>query len=370
MPNGNNQNALLPFAGCILVKLPIVLADVRDSVTVDNVTCPPEQAKKIDHIDVVVRDLEADPVFTGPIMNNHVPCNSPKATVHFGEPVCGPREIRSITVHGTLHKQIFYVNKDDDVRHFSEDIRFMKTVKLDPPLPVMDPGNIDIEFRDVNVDIDFELPRPTRIQQVATITFTLKITEDQQIFIQTCIPDQDLIGTQVLANTSFEAFTACVLAVWQQSNVAPGQPGRNGGFSAGLGGPPADAECTADPSQPASLVQQIPREFIRPGLRYELCFYIQEVPPAGLGPVTDYTVEARVVFRDAAGNPINSAAVTTIPDENINTTWKQICLTSNPAPEGAVSGTVEIVFTPINPPVGAPNGAFVLIDDATLTIVG
>ncbi|WP_238472986.1 hypothetical protein [Desulforamulus profundi] len=46
MPNGNNQNALLPFAGCILVKLPIVLADVRDSVTVDNVTCPPEQAKK------------------------------------------------------------------------------------------------------------------------------------------------------------------------------------------------------------------------------------------------------------------------------------------------------------------------------------
>ncbi|CCO08585.1 DUF3794 domain-containing protein [Desulforamulus hydrothermalis] len=364
MPNGNNQNAILPTARCVLVKLPIVLADVRDSVTVDNVSCPPEPAKKIDHIDVVVRDLEADPVFSGPVMSGHAPCNSPKATVHFGDPVCGPRELRSITVHGTLHKQVYYVNKEDDVRHFGEDVPFTKSIKLSPPLPVSNPGNIDIEFRDVDVDVDFELPRPTRVQQVANITFTLKITEDQQIFIQTCIPDQDLVGSQVLANTGFEAFAGCVLAVWQQSNAAPGQQGRNGGFAVGLGGPPAGflppGSCTANPSQPASISQTIPADVIRPGLRYEFCFYISEaVPP---GSVADYTVEARVAFFDAAGNTINSAAVQTFTEEQINGTWVQKCVTAT-APAGAVSGLVSLVFTP-----EAGNGAYVLVDDATLTI--
>ncbi|MEW6696782.1 MAG: DUF3794 domain-containing protein [Bacillota bacterium] len=365
MPNGNNQNGILPIAACVLVKLPIVLADVRDTVTVDSVVCPPEQAKKVDHIDVVVRDLEADPVFTGPILGNQI-CNSPKATVHFGAPVCGPREIRSITVHGTLHKQVFYVNKDDDVRHFQEDVPFTKNVRLDPPLPVMNPGNVDIEFRDVDVDIDFELPRPSRIQQVATITFTLKITEDQQIFIQTCIPDQDLISTQVLSNTGFEAFSGCVLAVWQQSNAAPGQPGRNGGFSVGLGGPPAGFfppnGCTAVPTEPASIAQNIPAQFLRPGLRYEFCFYLSEAIPPGATP--NYTVEARLAFFDAAGNIINSAAVEDFDETEITGNWVRHCLTAT-APAGAASGLVSIVFTP-----EAGNGAYVLVDDATLTIVG
>lgn len=363
MPNG--------FTGCVLVKLPIVIADVVDSITVDNVTCLEEQAKKVDHIDVSVRDLEADPVFSGPISGNpgHV-CTSPKATVHFGEPVCGTRELKSITIHGEIHKQIYYVNREDDVRHMGEDIPFTKTVKLNPPLVITNPNNIDIDFKDVDVDVSFELPRASRIMQSTTVSFTLKITEDQQIYIATCLPTDGLVGQQVLQNTGFEAFTGCVLNVWQQSNVAPGQPGRNGGFSVGLGGPPANGAtgCTANPAEVASLVQQIPPEVIRPGLRYEFCFYVQEIAPTLIGPVTDYTLEARVVFRDAAGNPVNSAAVQTIQDENINSTWKQVCLTSNPAPEGAVSGTVELLFTPNNPQFGAANGAYVLIDDATLTV--
>lgn len=367
MPNG--------FTGCVLVKLPIVIADIVDSITVDNVTCLEEQAKKVDHIDVRVEDLEADPVYGGPVVSPNSICTSPKATVHFGDPVCGPRELKSITVHGNIHKQIYYVNRDDDVRHMGEDVPFTKSVKLNPPLLIDNPGNVDIEFKDVDVDVDFELPRASRIQQVATVSFTLKITEDQQLFIQTCIPTEGLIGQQVLANTGFEAFTGCILAVWQQNNVAPGQPGRNGGFSVGLGGPPAGVNgngngCTANPANPASLVQQIPAEVLRPGLRYQFCFYAQEVSPAAPGPTTDYTLTARVVFRDAAGNPINSAAVTSLTEGDINSAWKQVCVTSNAAPEGAVSGTVEIEFTPVTPEFGAANGAYVLIDDATLVVQG
>lgn len=374
MPNG--------FSGCVLVKLPIVIADVVDSIDVDNVICPEEQAKKVDHIDVSVRDLEADPNFSGPITNNpgH-PCTSPKATVHFGEPVCGPHELRSITIHGEIHEQIYYVNRDDDVRHMREDIPFSETIKLNPPLVIDNPNNIDIDFRDVDVDVNFELPRASRIRQNITVSFTLKITEDQQIYIATCLPVDDIIGQQVLQNTGFEAFTGCVLNVWQQSNVAPGQPGRNGGFSVGLGGPPsptitpgtpAPTGCFANPQESASLIQQIPAEVIRPGLRYEFCFYVQEIEPTGtVGTYTNYTLDSRVVFRDAAGNPINSAAATQLQDENINGTWRQVCVTSNVAPEGAVSGSVEILFTPINTGangVPAPNGAYVLIDDATLTV--
>ncbi|ABO48633.1 hypothetical protein Dred_0083 [Desulforamulus reducens MI-1] len=372
MPNG--------FTGCVLVKLPIVIADVTDSITVDNTTCLDELAKKVDHIDVVVRDLEADPVFGRTIAPVHLPgfrqnvitpgqypgyvqnyCNSPKATVHAFEVECGPRELKSITVSGTIHKQIYYVNKHDDVRHLGEDIPFTKTVKLEPPLPVMNPGNIDIEFKDVDVDVAFDIPRPTRINQSATVSFVIKITEDHQIFIQTCIPDQDLVGQQVLANTGFEAFSGCVLDVWQTANVVPGQPGRNGGFSVGLAGP-APSECLPTVPNTASLVQSIPSEVIRPGLKYEFCFYIQDVVPTGI--VENYTVEAKISFYDATGQVINSSAVTTVDENAVTGTWKQVCVTSNAAPEGAVSGNVSIVYTRGT----GDNGSFVRIDDATLTV--
>jgi len=340
----------------------MVLADVPGSVAVDNTTCLDEMAKKVDHIDVVVRDLEADPVFTGPITAGQA-CTSPKATVHFGEPVCGPRNLKSIVVHGTVHKQIYYVNREDNVRHMGEDIHFTKTIDLSPPLPVDNPGNVDIDFKDVDVDVSFELPRPTRINQVATVTFTLKITQDQQIFIQTCVPTEQLIGQQVLANTGFEAFAGNVLDVWSASNIVTGQPGRNGGFSVGLGGPAFvnNTPTGASPTNTASLVQQIPMTDLRPGLCYQLCLWLEEVIPTGA--TANYTVEARVVFRDATGAPINSAASITLTSDQINTTWVQRCVTSNPAPENVVSGSVEIVFTP-----GSNNGAYVLVDDATLTI--
>lgn len=368
MPNG-----LFPvaFAGqCVLVKLPIVIADVPASVMVDNVLCLPEQARKVDHIDVVVRDLEAEPIYSAPLMAGVGPCPSPKATIHFGDPTCvSPSEIRRINVSGTLHKQVYYVDRNDDVRHVGEDVPFRRSVELRPPLLVGAPQNIDIDFRDVDVDLTFEMMKASRVQQTANITFVLKITEDQQVFIQTCPPPDVLIGQQVLSNTGFEAFAGNVLAVWGGSNYVTGQPGRLlGGFSVGLGGPPADPQNPtapfANPANVASLVQQIPPGAIRPGLRYEFCFFIQEVIPL-LGATVDYTVEARVVFVNTAGTVINSTGVVIVQDEELTPgNWVQRCLLSSPAPEGAASGYVQIVFTPNNP----ANVGYVLIDDATLVV--
>ncbi|RYD06199.1 hypothetical protein N752_04740 [Desulforamulus aquiferis] len=250
------------------------------------------------------------------------PCPSKKATVHFGDKNCvSPSEIRRINVTGTLHKQVYYVDRDDDVRHVGEDVPFRKSIELRPPLVVGAPQNIDIDFRDVDVDLSFEMLKASRVQQIANITFILKITEDQQVFIQTCSPPDDLIGQQVLSNTGFEAFAGNVLAVWGGSNYVVGQPGRtNGTYSVGLGGPPANPQDPtapfANPANVASLVQQIPPGALRPGLRYEFCFYIQEVIPL-LGATVDYTVEARVVFIDDVGRIINSTGVVLIQDEEL-----------------------------------------------------
>ncbi len=334
MPNGIN---------CQLVKLPLVLGEQVASVTVENVICPEEQVKKVDHIDVVVRDLEADPVFTGPIQTIS---NSPKATVHFGEPVSGPRTIRSITVHGTIHKQIFYVNKDDDVRHMQEDIPFTKNIPLTPPLTVSDPGNIEIDFRNVDVTVDFELPRPGRIQQVATVSFLVKIIELRQLFVEIC-PLEATLGIQ---DESFEDWIGNNPVFWEGINVGPSPLGRTG-LAAELG------RC---PTLPANLSQNV--EGVAGGGTYEMTFWtrVSEIPkdrPCG------FTLEARVSFRDAVGNVLASVQQL-IPAQQLNTTYRQFRLTGT-APAGTVSAMVAFVFTP------EPwNTCSALIDDVTFGVAG
>ena len=373
MPNGN-ESVALPFGGCVLVKLPIVIADIVDSITVDNVTCLDEQAKKIDHIDVKVEDLEADPVWSGVINpgNPHYrpPCTSTKATFHAYDPEpCGVRQLRSVNIHGNIHKQIYFVNRNDEVRHMGEDIPFTCNIKPDQDIFVENSGNVDFEFKNVDIEVSFHLPRATRIQQVATVSFTLKITEDQQIFIQTCIPNGGLIGTQVLSNSSFETFTGCTLSDgWGQSNAAAGQPGRNSGYSVGLGGQLQNpggtgTPCNVSAGEQASIFQNIPAAALRPGLVYEFCFWVRDNVNGQIGILENYNVEARIRFLDASGQTINSVKTERRSATQITNAWSQVCFTSNPVPEGTTSGVVEIVFIP-----ETGNTAFVLIDDATLTV--
>lgn len=369
MPNGNSNG--LPFGGCVLVKLPIVIADIVDSIKVDNVTCLDEMAKKVDHIDVRVEDLEADPVWSGPITGNphHKPCTSKKATFHPYDKECGVRKLKSVNIHGNIHKQIYYVNRDDQVRHMSEDIAFTENIEPDADIFVDNVDNVDFEFKNVDIDVSFHLPRATRIQQHTTVSFTLKISEDQQLFIQTCIPDSGLIGTQLLSNASFETFTGCQLSDgWGQSNAAAGQPGRNNGYSVGLGGQLQNPGGTGTPCQvsageQASIFQNIPSAALRPGLVYEFCFWARDNANGQIGIVENYNLEARIRFLDANGQTINSVQTERRSFSQITNNWTQVCLTSTPVPEGTVSGVVEIVFIP-----ETGNTAFVLIDDASLIV--
>lgn len=336
MPNGTV---------CQLVKLPVVVGEVVGSVTVDNVTCPPEAAKKVDHIDVVVRDLEADPVYTAPTREGV--CNSPKATVHFGDPECEnqPREIRKINVHGTIHKQIFYVDKDDNVRHMSEDIDFTKSINLSPPLIVLEPQNVEIDFRNVDVNVSFDLPRPTRIQQVVDVSFTLKIVEHTQLFVSIFPEGCEPTATLGIQDEVFEDWIGNCPAQWQCENVCPNPNGRTG-QAAALG-------CC--PTLPASMFRRVPD--VLPGTAYELTFWARSI--AILGGSCDFTLLAQVQFLDATGNPTGTVQQT-ITAQQLGNTYQQFRINGTPAPPGTASAVVSFVFTP------QPwNTCAALIDDVT-----
>ncbi|GAB6159190.1 hypothetical protein JCM39194_23900 [Desulfotomaculum varum] len=340
MPNGTV---------CQLVKLPVVVGETVGSVTVDNVTCPPETVKKVDHIDVVVRDLEADPVFTAPTKDGV--CNSPKATVHFGDPQCGnqPREIRKINIHGTVHKQIYYVDKNDDVRHMSEDIDFTKTVTLSPPLIVLEPQNVEISFRNVEVNVSFDLPRPSRIQQVVDVSFTLKIVEQTQLYVSVFPNGCEPAATLGIQDEAFEEWLGNCPVLWQCDNVCPSPYGRTG----------QAAQLGCCPTLPAAMSRTIPD--VLPGAAYELTFWARsvEVPR----DPCHFTMTAQIQFLDAGGNPTGTAQQT-VSSQQLNDTYRQFRVNGT-APAGTAAATVSFTFTP------QPwNTCAVLIDDLSFGQVG
>lgn len=336
MPNGTI---------CQLVKLPLVVGELVDSITVENVTCLDEQAKKVDHIDVVVRDLEADPVFTSPSQN----CNSPKASIHFGAPICG-RELRRIHIQGTVHKQIYYVTKDDDVRHLGEDVEFSETITLNPPLLINHPQNVEIDFRDVDVNASFDL-RHTRINQVVDISFTLKIVEQTQLYAliypNGCTPsDTATLGIQ---DESFEDWIGNVPANWEGVNVAPNPNGRTG-QAAALG---------ACPTLPASLSRNITD--VLAGANYQLTFWARSIEI--VGDPCSFRLVAQMRFLDASGNVL-STVDQTITAQELNNTYRQFTLNGT-APAGTTSALIGFIFTP-----DAWNTCAALIDDLSFGQVG
>jgi len=148
---------------CLLAKIPVVVADEEVQIMVSNVTCLEQQAVKVDRISVDVRDLECQ----------------------FRLP--------KVLITGTLHKQIFYVTREDKVLHQSEDVPFTKMVESEE-LEELARGLteekiseledlLECQFINLKVDQRFELIRAARIQQDTIIRFLLKISRFEQIML-------------------------------------------------------------------------------------------------------------------------------------------------------------------------------------------
>ncbi|AQS57830.1 DUF3794 domain-containing protein [Desulforamulus ferrireducens] len=336
MPNGTV---------CTLVKLPVVVGEQVVNIDVDNVTCLEEQAKRVDHIDVSVRDLEAEPVYTHPTSKHGKGCFSPKATVHFGDPKCDERQIKTIEVSGTIHKQIYYVDRNDNVLHMGEDIDFVESVDLDHPVIVRNKDNVEIDFRNVDIDVSFNLRRPTRIHQVANVSFTLKIIEQMQLYVNIFPDGCEPTATLGIEDVTFEDWTGNLPTGWEGTNVAPYPDGRTG-MAAMLG---------ACPTLGADLFRRV--EPVVAGATHSLSFWARSLQK-GHNPC-DYTLTAQIQYLDEMGNTLGTAQQV-FTSQQINLNGFQQFTVSGPSPEGTVAANIAFIFAP-----QSWNTCAVLIDDVS-----
>ncbi len=148
---------------CILAKIPVVLAEEEMQISVSNVACLEKPAIKVDKINAEVRDLTCDV------------------------------RLPNIIVSGRLHKQIFYVTRNNDLVHQAEDIPFSKSLEIKDlknhtkhlhikKLKELE-EMIECNFYRKRVDIKYTLHRATRVQQDAVIRFVLKVSQIAQVLL-------------------------------------------------------------------------------------------------------------------------------------------------------------------------------------------
>lgn len=346
---------------CVKIKVPVVIAETEDAqIVVDNTFCLPELAKKIDHIDISVRDLEADPVFVHHSESTWNISMSKKWPHHhsWGVP-SGKAFLKKVIVHGVLHKQIFYVNKDDQVKHVAEDVPFSKTIDFAEPEPVIDIDDVEIQFRGKRADITWDLIRASRLQQTGIVIIRVKAVEQRQIWVQVCpSPDKKCKkDVNVLRDPCFEQWVGNAPLLWGATNVFR-TDGRNG-HGAGLG---------RDPRYPAAVFQTTSK--VVSDLRYQLCFWakkIQEFQDRH-HEKCDFTVEAQVSFFNGEGEIIDSQSQSW-SHQQIPTNFKQFCFTTGRVPEDTSYALVRIAMHV--PSTGDDNNRCqVIIDDVTLKCTG
>ncbi|MFZ5634625.1 MAG: DUF3794 domain-containing protein [Bacillota bacterium] len=344
---------------CVRIKVPVVIAETEEAqVVVDTTFCMPELAKKVDHIDISVQDLEADPIFVHESESTWNISMSKKWPHYltWGFPA-GRAFLKKIIVHGVLHKQIFYVNQEDQVKHVGEDVPFTKTIELAEPEPVVDVDDVEIQFHGKRADVTWDLVRASRLQQTGVVLIRVKAVEQRQIFVQVCpSPEKCPKDVNILRDPSFEHWVGNTPLLWGATNVFRTE-GRTGEFAAGLG---------LDPALPAAVFQTT--RAVLPNFMYRLCFYAQKLPI--VPPNCDFTLEAQVSFFDAAGNLIDAQSQSWA-DEQVPTSFRQFCLNVGPVAENTAFALVRIAMqVPAVTNTTPPNNCSVAIDDASLVCTG
>lgn len=81
-----------------------------------------------------------------------------------------------VVVQGILHKQIFYVDRDNIERHQAEDIPFSNFLDVPGALP-----NMDVDFNPIIEDVIFQLRRGNILHQKVVVQYFIKVTEPEQV---------------------------------------------------------------------------------------------------------------------------------------------------------------------------------------------
>ena len=349
---------------CVLVTVPIVIAEVDAEAVVDSTITLPELAIKVDKIIASVRDLKGTPVFTDEDDHHHYNDDD------FGDPYqntgsivvsqLGERErravIRKIVVSGTIHKQIFYVDKNNVVKHTAEDLTFSKLVELKEPRRVARRREVFIEFRHIDIDVNWELQRASRLHQTAVVSVLAKAVEDRQIFVQTCPRPRECPQGNLVRDGGLENWADPLHPVfWGGSNLAQTTTSHSGAYAAELG--------IINPLLPGSLFQMASRGIVG-GRQYRLTFWVREDIFGGAASVSNFSLNAEVVFFDVngvqTGIGTQNLASTGIPDAG----YSQVQFVTPMTDQNVASAMVRFTFTP-----GAGNTNTVKVDDVILECV-
>jgi len=351
---------------CIEIRVPLVIESVDVEAVIDNVLTLPELAIKVDKIRASVRDLTATPVFVDEAHHGHgyhdydgyhdgkhgkFGKHDEYVLVHHDSH--HPHRdlfLKKIIVNGILHKQIFYVNKNNEVKHTAEELSFSKLVELDEPVLIRHKHDVFIQFRHVDVDMNWELHRACRIHETAVIQATARVSEDRKIFVQTCpSPDESPVGN-LLRDGGLEAWASPYAPVfWGASNVSQTSTAHSGSFAAEIG--------LLNTQLPGALFQMIHKKIVG-DRQYRLTFWVREDV---LGTTSDFSLTAEVVFYDQYGTQIGigtqTLSSTGIPDNS----YTQVQFATPVTDESVDSIMVRFNFMP-----GTGNTNTVKIDDVVL----
>jgi hypothetical protein len=334
---------------CMEIKVPVVIEAVDIEQVVDSTITLPELALKVDHITASIRDLQGTPVFVDQLASGDivlVPTVSPQREVYA----------KKVIVSGTIHKQIFYVNKNNEVKHFAEDLPFTKMQELSRSVRVTNRNDVFVQFHNIDVDINWELPRASRLHQTAVVQLTAKLVEDRQIFVQLCpSPKVCPAGTR-LRDGGLEGWADPYHPIfWGASNVQQTTLAHSGTWAAEIG--------ILNPTLPGSLFQMTSSGIVS-GRQYRLTFWVAEdVNPLGVNAtaVSAFNLTAEVVFFDSNGVQIGIGSErldsTGIPDG----AYTQVQFVTPVTDQNAHSAMVRFSFIP-----AAGNTNTVKIDDVTL----
>jgi len=332
---------------CIEIKVPIVVEAVDVEAVIDNIITLPELAIKVDKILASVRDLKATPVFVDETKSGDY------VLVHKGSHLHRDLFLKKIIVSGTLHKQIFFVNKNNEVRHTSEDLPFSKMVELKEPKKVDNKHDVFIQFHNIDVDASWELQRASRVHQTSVIQVTAKVVEDRQIFVQTCPSPKECPVGNLLKDGGFEAWAGPYSPVfWGASNVAQTSTAHSGSYAAEIG--------LLNPQLPGALFQMVHKGIVS-GHQYRLTFWVRE---DCIGATSAFSLTAEVVFYDENGIQVGigtqTLASTGIPDNS----YSQVQFATPVTDVDVSSAMVRFTFTP-----STGNTNTVKIDDVKLECV-
>jgi hypothetical protein len=341
---------------CMKVSIPVVLAEEEVQVLIDSTLHMPELTKKVDHIDARVDDLEVEPVFIHEhIAHWHVKIKKEWAH-HFKEMAGLTSVVKKLIVEGTLHKQIYYVNQRDEVKHVQEEVPFTKMIELKEAQPVLDEDNVFIQMHKPRLDVSWELVRAGRLQQTGIIILRVKVVEYRQIFVQVCPSPELCPPGNFLEDPSFEHWAGNIPVFWGATNVTSTGIAHTGSLAADLG--------RIDPTKVAALFQTTRRN-IAGGRTYKLIFWVREnLAQAPLSAFSNFNLMAEVRFFNGQGIQIDGASQTWphtgIPDNR----YEQFSFNVT-APAGAGIVLVRFSFMP-----GTGNNGTVKIDDVTLECIG